>query len=304
MSFSKRKINLTFQLSSNAGTFSDGSSDTVSLTGLRVSCVIHHGGISLNYSQADLRIYGMTLSTMNRLSLLGKQIAQVAAGGDQRIPNRLTISVGDEDNGVSACFVGIINQAWVDMENAPDGSFIISAFTTLIDGIKPVAPTSYNGVISVSTLVSGICAQMDTPHALENNGVTGTISYPYLAGTLRQQLAEVQRTAHIEMAIDDLNNVVAIWPKGSSRNKPYKLFNKDTGLVGYPTYNQNGIQATVLFDPTIIYGAPIKIESILTPATGTWTIYDVTHDLESETPGGKWFTTLQCSLNSKNLPVI
>jgi hypothetical protein len=47
----------------------------------------------------------------------------------------------------------------------------------------------------------------------------------------------------------------------------------------------------------------MQITSSITPACGTWTVLKVEHDLEAETPGGKWFTTLEATtLGRRALP--
>ena len=68
-----------------------------------------------------------------------------------------------------------------------------------------------------------------------------------------------------------------------------------TGMRGYPAFTSSGIEVTTLFNPTLQYGGNIQVESQLTPACGTWNIYNLAHELESEIPSGKWFTTLSAS---------
>ena len=48
--------------------------------------------------------------------------------------------------------------------------------------------------------------------------------------------------------------------------------------------------------------ATVNGTSAVRAANGTWNVFNITHDLESETPGGKWFTTIDCSLFGQVLP--
>ena len=50
---------------------------------------------------------------------------------------------------------------------------------------------------------------------------------------------------------------------------------------------------TTLFNPAIRFGGNIRLETSNTPAAGTWTVYNLAHALECETPGGEWFTVVQ-----------
>lgn len=293
MSFVRRRIDLQFQL--GTGAFGEDGSDTVTLSGLRVSAGISKaGGVSM--SEANLRVFGMPLDVMNKLTVLNKLRYQ-----DQRF-NTVTISAGDDETGVAVAFVGTISEAWVDASSAPDVSFVVVAQTGLLDLVKPVAPTSFRGSVDVATVLNGIAVQMVPPRQLENTGVSVQIANPYLVGTLVDQLRTVARAANINCIVDD--HVVAIWPAGAARGGAVPLISPSTGLVGYPLTTQNGIQLTTLFNPGLAFGLEIDVQSALTPANGGWSIASVTHEIESETPGGKWFTRVECGLLGQTVAIV
>ena len=62
----------------------------------------------------------------------------------------------------------------------------------------------------------------------------------------------------------------------------------------YPRYRQAAVDVTTTYNPSIQFGGQIQIQSDLTPACGTWAVTYVEHELESEIPHGKWFSTIQC----------
>jgi hypothetical protein len=280
----KRAIDVSFTL--GTGSFGSGAGDTVNITGLRVAATIHKaGGVSL--TSCDLRVYGMDMSQMNALSTLGKPLLSGRK-------NTVTVTAGDDLNGKAVAFSGIIQEAWVDANNAPEVVFIVQAFTGLIDRLKPLPPSSFSGTADAATIVSGLANQMG--YAFENNGVKVQLVNPYLWGTGRQQLEKVARAGNFNFFIDDAKNTLAIWPKTGSRGGAVPSLTPTTGLVGYPQFQQNGLLVQCLFNPSIVFGGNVQIQSSLTPACGTWTVFDVIHDLESETPGGKWFTQAQCSV--------
>jgi hypothetical protein len=68
------------------------------------------------------------------------------------------------------------------------------------------------------------------------------------------------------------------------------LISPATGLVGYPTYSDMGITIKTLFNPFIRLAQLVTVESSLAFANGSWGAYYVRHELESQTPNGKWFT--------------
>lgn len=93
------------------------------------------------------------------------------------------------------------------------------------------------------------------------------------------------------MIIDDY--VLAIMPRGAPRGGQTVLVNAATGLVGYPAFTQGGIVLQTEFNPSISFHGLIKLESILTPANGTWRVVMMHLELDAETPGGAWFTQLE-----------
>lgn len=228
----------------------------------------------------DARIYGLTASTMNDLSTLGMLIMT-----DQR--NTVSVFAGDDESGLGNCFNGTMHEVFADFSAMPNVSLRIRAQTGLTDAIKPVSPISHSGATDVVTIMSGIASVMG--RSFENNGVSGkVISNPYYSGTAAQQVQEVANDADIFQHDD--GHTLAIWPKNGSRGGSIPFISPESGLVGYPSYTANGVDIVTLFNPSISFGGKIKLQSSLPQATGTWQIYGLSHELESETPGGSWFS--------------
>lgn len=291
MTFVKRRLSFKFEL--GEGAFGEDGSDTFEVEGVRASATIEKNGLVDN-AQATLKIFGLPLSVMNKLTLLGKPLL---AGRR----NRVTVLAGDDNSGLAAVFSGTIQEAWVDGRNAPDVAFIAMAFSGIEPAMKPVPPVSYKGTVDAALVVSGIAQQAG--YQFENNGVTAQIADPYLAGTALQQLQKISRAGDFNCTIDPTSPpTVAIWPKDGARKSERLLFSPVSGLIGYPMRTENGIELQGLFNPSVVFGAEVEVQSMLTPANGGWTVHAVTHDLEAETPGGKWFTTLACHLFGQAAP--
>lgn len=293
MTLVRRKIDLSFTL--GTGSFGESGADTVEISGLRTSATItKSGGVSM--SQLELRVWGMPLDTMQKLTVLNK-----LAYAQERA-NSVTVRAGDDENGVGVVFTGTIKEAWADASNPPDVEFTVSAFTGGLDAVRPVAPTSYNGPVAVDVALSSIAAQMVPPRTLENSGVQTILDSPYLPGTLRDQALAVARAARCDMLIDD--NVIAIWPSGQARGVLSLDLSPETGLVGYPQFTQNGIALTALYTPSLVFGQKVKVTSALGAANGEWQVAAVQHSLDAEIPGGQWFTRIECGLLGAPAPVI
>lgn len=293
MAFKRRRIDLEFQL--GQGDFGKAGFDTVRVSGLRVTAtVVRSGGAQM--SELQMRVFGLSLDVMNRLTLLN-----ILRQYDAR-RNTVTFSAG-EDGAMAICFIGNIIECWADISQ-PEAAMYVRAASGYLDLVQPVAPTSYKGTVDAAFILSGLAARMNPPLTIENSGVSVQLTNPYYPGTLLDQIRSVAQAGNFNCVIDDVNQRLAIWPANGVRGGQRTLIGPTSGMVGYPTYTQNGIQLTTLYNPAISFGTEIQVESQLLPASGGWTVAQVTHDLESEMPGGKWFTRLECGLIGQATPII
>lgn len=280
MSLIERKITVTLEY----GTGPDGlgpPEEPSRIEGHRVSATVRiAGGASMG--SADVRIYGLSLSLMNKFSTVGKLPLAIRR-------NILTIEAGDEQSGMSQIFKGTIQAAWADMLGAPEVAFQIQAFSGLVEAMTIIPGTSYPGGFDVAAAMQKLAGQMQLD--FENNGVQVTLPKSYFPGAARDQAATIARDANINWVIE--NGTLAIWPKGGARGGTQPRLAADSGMVGYPTYTGTGIVATTLFNPNIRFGATVEVDTILLPAKGIWNVLTLVHDIEALVAGGKWFTQVQ-----------
>ena len=277
----QRILQITFKL--GAATFTESGTDTLTVTGLRAVCQIDQAG-AVGARHLSLRIYGMTLSTMNQLTNLGVPLASIGK-------NFVTVQAGDAVNGLSIVFTGSIFQAWVDPNEAPDVSFTVDAIEGQYVAVAPANPVSFDGPVAVTTVLQNIATQMG--YGFEPNGVNVTLTNSYFSGSLRQQAYTAAQHANINIIIE--NSDLIVWPMGGSRDSPSPpLLSKDTGMVGYPVHTFQGLAIKSLFNPNITVGKNIQVQSVLIPAVGLWNVLSLKQELSSEMPDGPWFTTAEC----------
>lgn len=293
MDLTRRRLSFTFQLAN--GVFDEIGNDTSEASGYRASVTISHAG-QLTAGRADVRIWGLSMSTMNRLTVTS------AYDLPQLANNLVIISAGDENGGSAVCYIGNIMEAWVDGSGPPDMAFYLSANTAAYVGRKPVPPLSYNGSVDASILLAGIASQMDK--AFENNGVTGVLVDPYKPGDLKSQLDSICRDLDCDYTVDE-PGVLAVWPKGESKKgSPSIILSPETGMVGYPAFSQYGLRVRSIYNPNLAYGRKVEVQSAIGTAAGTWVIQNVTHSLDTETVGGQWFTDIDCATLSHTPPML
>ena len=276
MTFARRKIDLTFLL--GTGDFGQEGFNVLKVSGLRVNAQINKGGGNV-LGQADVQVYGLTPDLLNRLTAL-TQIAMVLRRND------LTIEAGD-DNGMAVVYRGNIGISWADLNDAPNSVLHVTAFSGLLNNLKPVPPISFPGTASVAAIMKTLADAMGL--TFENNGVEGQLSNSYFPNTAGEQARRCAEHADINLLID--NETLAIWPKNKTRFEGVKPFvSVDSGMVGYPAFNGVGISVTSLFDPRIHFGQTVTVKSGILQACGDWNVNALSHTLASETPGGEWFT--------------
>jgi hypothetical protein len=292
-SFTRKRIEVSIQLAPNTNlnqpnTFAGTGSNTITITDKRMSVRIANSGRPTN-STASVSIYGMTESVMNQLSTLGMVLNFVPK-------NVITIKAGDDVVAPTVVFSGIIASAYADMAGAPDVPFIMECNSGLGWATQNTLPTSYKGTVTVATIISGFARQMGI--GFENNGVDGVLTNVYYKGSLKAQLDECVRQANISAEVVN-GNKLCIWPKFGSRTSitkvPVIAAPPTGGMIGRPSFTQQGVMVRNIFTPDIAFGAKVKIvtrERALERANGEWTVNKLDHALDAQVPKGQWASTI------------
>ncbi|MFT9459484.1 MAG: hypothetical protein ABF611_08020 [Acetobacter orientalis] len=296
----KRKLDVNFQLVS--GGFGPDGKDNLTLSGHRVSAHITHGGMASG-SSMSLRIEGMSLSYMNRLSVIrSRQTWQNA--------NRITLYGGDGSHVPVDIFSGYITSAFVDFSGAPNVAFQVEASNLSLSAAKILPPISFSGSVAFETIASIICNSMGW--TLINHGVKSVFSSYYGYGDPRSALEKLCLSVKAIFHLDEKMNALHVWPFGYSyiaddADKDMPYISSKSGLIGYPAYSDAGVLFQCLFNPYIKYYSPVKLHSdyspaawvnnqngqlpsTISPASGVWLPYIIEHTLETEMPDGQWQT--------------
>jgi len=283
MSFKKRRIDVTFNL--GKGQFGNDRGSDVTLRGYRtqVSIAGYTGDVQ---SKLQLRIDGLTQDMANQLTSIGPIY-------EERRNNQVLIAAGDaQDDALTVAYQGTIEQAWAEYNHAPDITLNVIASAGAIEAVRPVRARSYRGAIKASTVISDIASSIGL--VLENNGVSAVLSNPYFPGTAIEQLRACAKAGHFHYTID--RGVIAIWPYRHYRFMAGKTLVIEPGknLIGYPSFTGAGVEFTVLYTPELGLGQVVKVVSVIDAAQGDWSIVNLTHQLESEKPGGLWKSVIRC----------
>jgi len=282
-SFSNKKY-LKIIVTLGVSTFNATGADTITLQGFRTSVYIDKAG-GVQMSSLRARIYGVSQHDMNAITTLQWKPKLL-------IPNTVEVFAID-GNAESLVFAGNIINAWGNYHAMPDVFLEIQAQAAYWARLKPIPPKSFKGNIDVATAMKLLADDMGM--SFEPNNVSVQLRDVYLPGTALDQAKELARMANIDMYIDD--NTLALTNQYEPRNRKVPLISPDTGMVGYPTFDGIGINTNILYNPAIIFGGPILVDTDVVPARGPWVVSSVAHRLDAETPHGAWFSSVRGNLN-------
>lgn len=293
-SFTQKQLEFSVELANNTqtnqpNTFAESGTDTATITNKRASVRITNSGAP-SATEAQVFIYGLSGSIQNQLSTLGMVLNLVPR-------NTLTIKAGDDQSGLSTVFRGTIVNAYGDFSALPENPFILTCQAGLADATANVQPTSYPQATDVATIMASFARQMNL--GFENSGVNVTLPPCYFRGSAQQQMRQAAEWADINAEVIN-GNVLAIWPKFGSRNTPSRpLIAKppNGNMIRDPSFTQQGVLVSSLFDPRISFGGEVEIQTeveALQKANGIWTIYKLDLALDSQVPKGEWRSTMYC----------
>ena len=124
-------------------------------------------------------------------------------------------------------------------------------------------------------------------YQLENNGVSEITKDLTLNGSSLDKLKTLEHDFEFDMYIE--SNLIAITPKGGSRNIKIPVITPTLGLIGYPIPDIRGVTFKCLYDPLLRFGGICKIkDSTIEVCNGEWRIYGMYKSLESNQANGNW----------------
>lgn len=276
--FTKKQIRVEITL--QYGKFGNGT-NTVVIEGLPISVSIKKEGFP-SMNTAKVAITGLSSDLMESLTFLNYRVLTINR-------NYISIYAGDE-SGMSLAFSGEISLAKPNFNNAPSVRMEIEAFTGYSSRIVAVPPLSIKGNIPVSDICSNIAKDMG--FSFVNDGVTKVAKNPRISGSNLNKLIKIAKDYNIGIDVDD--GSVRIFNKGASERVMLSVSDKN-GLIGYPSFEQNGISCSVEYAPSVKLWERFHIDTVVSKASGDWFIQSIEHRLDANIQGGLWQTDLRGS---------
>lgn len=276
MTYKKRSLKFEFKL--KEGKFDEQGNDTLTIDNIKAEVEIGaYGGVS--GTNLEARVFGLSLDLMSSLSYKGIQLN----GAQQNM-----MKVWADGNPI---FFGSITNCFADMNQMPDAPLIISAFATGFDQSIATPPFSAKGSVDAAEIITSIAKSIG--FTVVNSGVAYPLSNPYFDGNPIEQMIKVAKACGFN--IDARLGVIFIWPQTGAVDDVKPLVSKETGLMGYPVFNNYGVNFQSIFSSLFVLGRRIQLNTELKNASGVYTIVAAKHHLSTWTEGGPWTTIVQAS---------
>lgn len=282
-SFSIKTIQIAVTL--GKGNFSEGGNTKI-IEGLACDVSVQKPGLPEKNSAA-VKIWGLKYEDMAQLTMLTFKPLESQH-------NLISIKAGEKGGSLALVFQGEITSAFADFNAAPDVCMQFEADS----GSYPQQIASPVATVKGEAKADQLFSQFaqSAGYTFKNEGVTSSVQNAWFPGSPIDKMTKLARDVGCELIIDD--GAIVVLPAGKAREGNAVLLTKNTGLIGYPTFNQDGISCKCIFNPDLIYGGLIKVESIVPRASGVWRITKLTHHITAYIPGGgNWESQIEASYN-------
>lgn len=256
------------------------------IEGLACKCRVSKLGLP-DKNKASVSVWGLSLDDMAAMTTLSFGPLRYASR------NHMVIEAGERGGALSRVFSGNIMSAWADFNGAPDVEMKFEAMTGGYAALIAQSPVAASGTAKAAEL----CGQFARECGLSfvNQGVDVSVDNSVYSGSPLEKAQAVAKQVGADLIIDD--DRMTLLPRGETlKGGSVAVLSPETGMIGYPTFTNNGITVKSFFNPSAQRGGQVKISSIVPRASGTWRITRVDHDLSAYDPrGGPWETTIEAT---------
>lgn len=283
-SFTQKEIEVRITL--NAGSFGGKGVEKI-IRGLPVEVRVSKPG-GFEGGKASVQIAGLSLDEMSQLTTLAFRPLESRH-------NKIAILAGDFERGLSCIFQGEIYIAFADFNRSPDPVFKIECICGYYGNLKADGPVTIKGDAPVADLIAQQAKAIG--YQFENQGVTTRLKDAVFNGSPVQKIRSMAKQAGVNVFLD--NEKVCLIPKTTPRKGTPILVTPETGLIGYPSFSNFGIELRTLFNPDYQMFGRIEVQSIVPKASGTWQIISYDHNLTAYLPSsGPWETKITAVYSS------
>lgn len=279
MSFSKKDIRVTFML--GAGNFNAGNNTKI-ISGLACSFNIEQVAAP-DFNKCQGKIYNMKIDDIAKLTTLSFE----PLSSEKR--NLIKLETTENGTDFTTVFLGEIENAYGDFNSAPNIALNINAMAGSFAMKLPASPLSSKGSVPAKELLNKLA--QSAGYRLETD-ISANVNNVYFQGSVMQQIHAIARAIGAKVIID--NDILRVMKREQALKGQAVLISPESGLIGYPTFSNQGINISCLYNPNIKQQGLIQIKSVVPKASGTWRAIKVNHVIAANmTSGGDWKTQIE-----------
>ena len=257
-------------------------SDNISGSLYRVEVNIQEAG-GVFKDTCNVAIYGLSIESLNAICFTWWDAIRKV---DTR--NKVEIIVDD-----TVIFQGDTYFISADFSNTPDVCLRITGVVGYAISSIMLPNKDYTGWY-ISNAFEDLGKQVGMKVLISQN-VTGICPRLVLSGSLENRIKTIGKALNLDVnltcgyIIVKKHDEAMPMFKGASGTTatPTTVINKDTGMIGYPSFNNFGVNFSTIFDPYIKTSQVVRIESIVPKVTGEYIIISK-QSLLSSLPNGQW----------------
>lgn len=261
----------------------EGANNQYVFQGFATNVAISKTG-GVDFATAQVEIYGLTLPVMGQLTTLAFKPLN-------RRWNAIEIAAGEQGTDLPVVFRGCVTVAYADL-NGASPVLKMEAQVAAYPILAPAGTVSVTGSQDIGAFIQSQSAQAGFD--FQNDGVQGTLSDMTIYGDPITKARTAADAVGADLILDDDKAILV--PKDGVRRAEggIPVVSAATGMIGYPTFTNQGIQVSSFFRPELHVAAAVKVESIVPHATGVWKITQLTHNLSAHNPGANaWETSFE-----------
>ncbi len=249
----------------------------------RMSIQVSLGGG--RFGNARVQIEGVPLAAMNNISRLWLQPLVIQA------QDTLAIDVWDGSNYVPF-FNGVVAWAGTDGSGLPYVRLSIEANAAFALSQTTPAPYTANGTQTLQNVLQGILQPGGFALDLAPSTPALTVTNPRFSGSVMDQLDACMR-AFPQLAYNIILQRVRVYPADQPFNADPIIISPATGMQKAPNYSSSAMTVDTLFDPRLVPGQAIQVDSEFVLAGGAnWVCRVLNHTIEPNKQKGNWITSI------------
>lgn len=281
MAYSDKQIVYVFN---NPKGFSTEGVNTITITNVKSTIRVNAIGNLLGV-RADINLIGLSTEL---LALLSEKAMWNRRANALENATNITIQVFVNEEKI---FKGLITTSYTNMNTLPEPILHMSAVTSGEPALDKSPAFTAKGNILLGNTVRAILAPYNYSYNIAKSAEQINLVNPHYLGSSWQQVQHI--CGEFSLALYLNNDIVNIWPNVAKLDDKKPYVSPDTGLVGYPVFNTNGIQFQTTYSPLLSVGRVMTLKTSLPYASGEYLLISVEHVLSSWIDNGAWYTLCQ-----------